>query len=412
MTITNLLINVCEKLRQKKFVSEENVKQEIVEQALFSLGWNVFDVSIVAREFAMENRRVDYALFHPPKKPLIFIEVKNVGLSGGADRQLFEYAFHLGVPMAILTDGREWSFYLPAQQGRYDERRVYKLDLLERSIEEAAYRLERYLSYNSICSGQALKNAQSDYENVTRDRDIQATLPKAWIALLQDKDSLVLELLADKVEDLCGYKPNVAICETFLKEQAKDVNLERNLETMPTILRQKKLKNDSKTNIQGDANQSENTERQTVDLQHSENSESLLDYRDIYNKCIQKIELLFKINLVRKGQKNCQTLDQEKGFSLCISKIYKEKLGNKYWFAFYPKQENYLKNFKDSCVVYICGNENNIFLIPLTVIQNYKNNLSTSEKGYWHIHIHERAGSFYWKIPKNNQQVDIEKYRI
>ena len=220
MTIANHLEKVKEGLQQGKFTSEENVKQGIVEPILYELGWLVFDISIVAREFSLEGRRVDYALCHPPHRPSVFIEVKKVGLSGGADRQLFEYVFHEGVPMAILTDGQEWSFYLPAQQGHYDERRVYKLDLLERSIEESMYRLERYLGYKNICSGQALKDAQFDYKNVAKDREIEDNLPKAWSALLKEQDSLLLDLLADKVEDLCGYRPDKDNCTNFLKEQA------------------------------------------------------------------------------------------------------------------------------------------------------------------------------------------------
>ena len=35
-------------------------------------------------------------------------------------------------PFVVLTDGETWSFYLPAEQGSYEDRRVYKLDLFER----------------------------------------------------------------------------------------------------------------------------------------------------------------------------------------------------------------------------------------------------------------------------------------
>ena len=72
---------------------------------------------------------MDYALCHPPREPLVMVEVKQIGQSKGADHQLFEYAFHKGVPMAVLTDGQEWHFFLPTEQGDYGERRVYKLDL-------------------------------------------------------------------------------------------------------------------------------------------------------------------------------------------------------------------------------------------------------------------------------------------
>jgi predicted type IV restriction endonuclease len=217
------LINHIEKVRnglhEGRFTSEAAVSQGILLPALHELGWPVFDTSIVVPEFSIEGRRVDYALCHPENRPSVFIEVKKVGLTEGADRQLFEYAFHLGVPMAILTDGQEWSFYLPGEQGRYDERRVYKLDLLERDITEARSRLERYLSYSNVCSGAALKAARSDYQDVARVRVIEDSLPKAWDALLREQDSLLLDLFAEKVEDLCGYKPDLDACNHFLERR-------------------------------------------------------------------------------------------------------------------------------------------------------------------------------------------------
>lgn len=219
MAIVPLIGKVREGLRQGTFTSEAAVSQGILLPILHELGWPVFDTSVVVPEFSVEGRRVDYALCHPAQRPSVFVEVKKVGLSEGADRQLFEYAFHLGVPMAILTDGQEWSFYLPGEQGRYDERRVYKLDLLERNVEETENRLERYLSFKNVCSGDALKDARSDYQDVARDRVIEANLPKAWRALLLAQDSLLLDLLAEKVEDLCGYKPDLDICSQFLEQQ-------------------------------------------------------------------------------------------------------------------------------------------------------------------------------------------------
>jgi hypothetical protein len=222
MPIANHIEKVRNGLREGRFTSEAAVSQGILLPALHELGWPVFDTSIVIPEFSVEGRRVDYALCHPENRPSVFIEVKKVGLSEGADRQLFEYAFHLGVPMAILMDGQEWSFYLPGEQGRYDERRVYKLDLLERDISEAENRLDRYLSYTNVCSGAALKAARSDYQNVARVRIIDSNLPKAWEALLKSQDSLLLELLAEKVEDLCGYKPDLDICSQFLEMQIQN----------------------------------------------------------------------------------------------------------------------------------------------------------------------------------------------
>jgi len=203
-------------LRRGSFTSEAAVSQGIVLPTLAALGWPVFDTSIVIPEFSLEGRRVDYALCHPADRPAVFIEVKRVGLANGADRQLFEYAFHIGVPLAILTDGQEWNFYLPGEQGHYSERRVYKLDLLERDKSQSAERLERYLNYSSTCGGSAIRAARADYRDVARKRETESILPRAWRTLVRDQDSSLLELLAEKVEDICGYKPELDACADFL----------------------------------------------------------------------------------------------------------------------------------------------------------------------------------------------------
>jgi predicted type IV restriction endonuclease len=160
---------------------------------------------------------VDFALCQPRDRPVIFLEVKRVGQAEGADRQLFEYAFHEGVPMAVLTDGQEWHFYLPAEQGHYDERRVYKLDLLERAVPDSESRLQRYLDYPAVSAGSALNNARADYRDVNRERQVRDALPRAWGELITDPDELIVELLAEKVEDLCGYRPTLEACALFIR---------------------------------------------------------------------------------------------------------------------------------------------------------------------------------------------------
>jgi hypothetical protein len=223
MSMLEHIAKVRTGLQGGQFVNEAAVSQGILLPTLYELGWPVFNTGIVMPEFSVEGRRVDYALCHPANRPSIFVEVKRVGFSEGADRQLFEYAFHEGVPMAILTDGQEWSFYLPGEQGHYEERRVYKLDVLERDIQEVTSTLNRYLQYSRVCSGEALSAARADYQNVARVRVIESHLPKAWSTLLATQDPTLLTLLAEKVEDLCGYKPDLDACAQFLSAQVTDV---------------------------------------------------------------------------------------------------------------------------------------------------------------------------------------------
>ena len=181
------------------FANEASVSQGIVQRLLNALGWPVYNPQVVYPEYSVEGRRVDFALCHPQGKPRIFIEVKQIGNADGAERQLFEYAFHLGVPMAILTDGREWQFFLPSEQGSYSERRLYKLNLLERDPEETAARFDRYLKYDSVCSGKALDEARKEYRDAARRKEIARSLPAAWNRLIEEGDDILIELLAGVV---------------------------------------------------------------------------------------------------------------------------------------------------------------------------------------------------------------------
>src|SRR5471032_211822 len=205
-------------IKAGRFSNEASVSQGIVLRLLNSLGWPAYDTDAVWPEYSLSGRRVDYALCHPVGKPIAFIEVKQIGQSDGAERQLFEYAFHDGVPMAILTDGREWNFFLPGEQGDYGERRVYKLDIVDRDVSECVERLERYLLHSAVVSGAAIQAARDDYRNVSKDRQMLAALPKAWRQIIDDEDEMLLEIVSDRVESQCGFKPEPDMVAAFLKE--------------------------------------------------------------------------------------------------------------------------------------------------------------------------------------------------
>jgi hypothetical protein len=146
----------------------------------------------------------------------IFIEVKAPGESVGADRQLFEYAFHEGIPFAVLTDGREWNFFLPAEQGNYDDRRVQKLDIMERNPSDAAEIFNRYLLRDRVLSGEAIQSARSDYQNISKRKYAAQEVPKAWAELVSEPDELLIDLVAEKTQTLCGFRPAPEDVEQFL----------------------------------------------------------------------------------------------------------------------------------------------------------------------------------------------------
>ena len=213
------ILDIRAKLEDGRYANEAAVSQGIVRRLLDSLSWPVYDTDIVAPEYSLGGRRVDYALCHRPGKPRVLIEVKQVGQGVGAERQLFEYAFHQGIQMAVLTDGREWHFFLPAGEGDYSERRVYRLNLSDDDVEKIEERLTRYLYYDAVRSGEAIEAAQSDYRALAEKRQIRMTLPEAWKKLVESEDDLLIELLAEKVRDLCGIEPDPNTTATFLRER-------------------------------------------------------------------------------------------------------------------------------------------------------------------------------------------------
>ena len=219
------ILDIRRGFRNGDYGSEAAISQGVVLRLLGDLGWPTYDTQTVIPEHNLAGTRVDYALCHPPVKPIVFVEVKksiDQGQRDKAERQLFQYAFHAGVPFAVLTDGSEWNFFLPSGHGGYTERRVYKLDMAERDLSECIFRLKRYLRYEAIRSGEAIQSIRQDYDDVARKREIQATLPKAWAQLVEEKDELLLDLIAEHVGKLCGYQPDAETLAQFLNSTLKE----------------------------------------------------------------------------------------------------------------------------------------------------------------------------------------------
>ncbi len=203
-----LLRDIETRLESRSYANEAAVREGIVVPILRALGWNTFDPDEVRPEHPNPAGRVDYALMQRGGRPAVLIEVKAVGRSLEGDRQLFGYCFEEGVPLAVLTDGRSWNFYLPAGVGRIDERRIYSLQLTDRSPEEAERVLTRYLAKERIADRSAFAAARDDHEKAFNSREAAAALPGAWHALVGEQDDRLIELLQDKAEAICGFRPS------------------------------------------------------------------------------------------------------------------------------------------------------------------------------------------------------------
>ncbi len=239
------MIELIEQIRQNfrefAYPNEASISHGVVTPLLQALGWNTADPRQLAPEYPVGRGRVDFALLGAGKKPTVFVEVKKHGFREEADRQLFEYAFHEGVPLCVLTSGSEWSFYLPSAQGSYDDRRVYRLQLDDRLSDECEQVLTRYLARDRVCSGQAYEDAQRDYRAAASQREAIAALPQAWHELLEEPDSSLMSLLSSKAESLCGFTPSEEDVVAFLADidagqgRAAPANAKPVLTPMPAL---------------------------------------------------------------------------------------------------------------------------------------------------------------------------------
>lgn len=220
MTLKEHINDIRESLEKGELPpNEAAVCDDIVRRIVHELGWPRFQSRIVYPQYPVEGGKVDFALCHPPSEPCVFIEAKQVGgiENADAEEQLFRYAFRRGVPIAILTDGQKWQFFYPMAEVDYRERKVHEVDLTVGDSGENAEKLNRYLNYELIRTGEAIEAIKEDYEKIVQQRQVATRLPEAWDKLVEEADEFLLHAVAEKTESLCGYRPTDEQVLNFLK---------------------------------------------------------------------------------------------------------------------------------------------------------------------------------------------------
>ena len=167
MTLEAKLKVIQEKIKGgANFPNERSISQGIVLPILRELNWDTDNTSFVRPEFITVGKdRADFALCDDGGNPKVFIEVKRLGgvekAEKQAEDQVMRYAHSKGVRIVVLTDGRTWSLYLPEKGGMgYDGKRVFKLNISDRPLQESSEVLQRYLEESKVVSDKALETAR------------------------------------------------------------------------------------------------------------------------------------------------------------------------------------------------------------------------------------------------------------
>ena len=197
-------------------LDESATKQGVVLRLLSLAGWDTFDISRVVPEYTVGNRRVDYAL-QPGSPNAVFIEVKRPSENlEPHQQQLLEYCFQEGVKLGVLTNGRTWWFYLPLQAGNWEQRRFLTIDLERQKPETVERRFLEFLSQERVDSGQSVSNAEALVESQQRAEIIDQTIAEAWKQIIETPDDLLVDLISETTERICGFKPEPGLVEQFL----------------------------------------------------------------------------------------------------------------------------------------------------------------------------------------------------
>jgi len=213
------LIAFIENLKADRRITsfdEASTKQAIVVRMLSFLGWDIFNIDEVTPEYSVGKERVDYSLRIGGANK-VFIEVKKMGeVLEKHQEQLLSYSYRQGVRFSILTNGIAWWFYLPWQEGSWEQRKFYTIDILQQESQDIASKFIDLLSKDNISSGKAVRNAEEIYRGQQKLNILKETLPKAWNKIIEKPDDLLIELIGETAEKLCGYKADTEMIEQFL----------------------------------------------------------------------------------------------------------------------------------------------------------------------------------------------------
>jgi len=214
-----IIVSTINEIRGNRSIiisDEASIKSGVVLRLLSLLGWDPFDVNEVKPEYGVESKRVDFSLrINGTNK--VFIEVKrpNENLESHQE-QLLGYSFREGVKQAILTNGITWWFYLPLNEGSWEQRRFFTADFLQQDQNAIAETLIDLLSRKNIASGDALKKSEHLYTGRQKKNILRDAMPKAWYKILNDPDDLLVELLIETTEKLSGFRPEIDEVEKFI----------------------------------------------------------------------------------------------------------------------------------------------------------------------------------------------------
>ncbi len=169
--LRNTISHILEHKEHLTYAKEATTQQYVILPILRALGWDDANLASmeVLPEYKVESGSADYALrIKQEQNPVVLIECKRWNEPiARYEEQTCSYAYSGNVPLAIITNGKRWRFYLFRwEASSLGDRFFCETDIENR--ETAISDLEKYLLKSNVASGEAELNAEIALEEKTR----------------------------------------------------------------------------------------------------------------------------------------------------------------------------------------------------------------------------------------------------
>lgn len=206
--------------------NEENVRTQIINPILKSIGWNPEDPTQVQHNESQDLGFPDYSL-KKRNKTVLFIEAKRMGIEIGKNEdlgQIGKYCLEKGVDFGVISNGSQWVLFKAFEKRQtLTESIVWKIDIERDDTEIILYMLET-LSRTKIgdikASSKTLQRKIKNQNTLKEDRE--KTMEETWKKIELEPDQIIKAFLPvfkshANQPDLTKYKIRDPQISEFLK---------------------------------------------------------------------------------------------------------------------------------------------------------------------------------------------------
>ncbi|MDP6625639.1 MAG: hypothetical protein QGG87_04200 [Nitrospinota bacterium] len=169
---------IREKLSESSYFTEGQIRLSLVCRILQELGWDIWDPREVYSEFAIApsgpRTKVDIALFAEDFTPSVFIAVRAINSMDRSqtmlEKQMRECNRCNPATFSVITDGKNWRFYLSNTGGEFAEKCYKFINLQEDALDEIENVFSTFLSKKSIANGNAKKDADNCMQAIQEEK--------------------------------------------------------------------------------------------------------------------------------------------------------------------------------------------------------------------------------------------------